>query len=283
MIPSAPTAQRSRAPPVNMLYIPRRPPPPRLAACSKNFDNATPSRPGIGIMAVSRQMPRTIRVKRMRDFSSGILKQLANVLTMAANISGVFLDDYDCGRGKLCGFLTTRTSHEPPFFSMAALAEALKACALTVSFQCFCQSRHREKGRFVRSPRCKKTAELAAPAIVIIEEHSRNVRSHRQHICQLLQDSRAEVAHSFHSDCPRHLPAHGHDPDSWPGWCRVVKVFRAGRESRWRRSPRDVQHVHGRCPRALRSRSAWDHALHQRDHYYSVAHRRCPALEQVGA
>src|SRR5947207_9806040 len=42
--------------------------------------------PGTGITAITRQMPRTIRVKMMRDFSSGILKQLANVLAIAASM-----------------------------------------------------------------------------------------------------------------------------------------------------------------------------------------------------
>lgn len=37
-------------------------------------------------MAATRQIARTIKVKRILDFSSGILKQLAKVLTMLASM-----------------------------------------------------------------------------------------------------------------------------------------------------------------------------------------------------
>src|SRR5713101_4398146 len=88
MIPKAPTAQRSSAPPVNMLHMVRTPPAPEsLAACfSKYSDSAAPFKPGIGIIAVTRQMPSTRSVNRILDLSSGILKQFANVLAMAAII-----------------------------------------------------------------------------------------------------------------------------------------------------------------------------------------------------
>src|SRR6266704_1449078 len=86
MIPKAPTAQRSSAPPVNMLHRVSTPPAPASLAAwfSKYSDHAAPFKPGIGIIAVTRQMPSTISVKMIRDLSSGILKQLTNVLAMAA-------------------------------------------------------------------------------------------------------------------------------------------------------------------------------------------------------
>jgi len=40
-------------------------------------------------MEITRQMPRTMRVITMRDLSSGILKQLANVLRMVFSIAAV--------------------------------------------------------------------------------------------------------------------------------------------------------------------------------------------------
>src|SRR5580700_3024545 len=84
MMPSVPMAQRSKPPPVNILYIPTNPPaaPPALALLERNSFKAAPFRPGVGMREATRQMPSTIMVKRMRDFSSGILKQLLNVLKM---------------------------------------------------------------------------------------------------------------------------------------------------------------------------------------------------------
>src|SRR5688572_12561942 len=88
MMPSAPMAQRSRAPPVNMLYMPSKPPlSPWAAKSSKYFDSNAPSRPGTGSTEITRQIPRTSRVKMIRDFSSGILKQFANVLMMVFSIA----------------------------------------------------------------------------------------------------------------------------------------------------------------------------------------------------
>src|SRR5207249_8160234 len=80
-----PTAQCSSAPPVNKLYMPNREEP--LAACrSKKSARALPFKPGMRTTASSRQMARTIRVNKIRDLSSGILKQLLKVLAMAESI-----------------------------------------------------------------------------------------------------------------------------------------------------------------------------------------------------
>ena len=82
MMPKAPTAQCSKPPPVNMLYMPRKPPPLFCPALdSKNLASASPSSPGTGTREVS-----TTMVKMIRDFSSGILKQLLSVLMMEVNI-----------------------------------------------------------------------------------------------------------------------------------------------------------------------------------------------------
>src|SRR5882672_7705183 len=122
MMPSAPTAQRSSAPPVNMLYMPSNPPPSFEAFSAKNFVNAAPSSPGIGIMAATRQIPSTIRVKTIRDFSSGILKQLAKVLTMFAIMGGGDRGRYFAA-GAACFKATT--SQAPPLASIFDLADAL--------------------------------------------------------------------------------------------------------------------------------------------------------------
>src|SRR5580658_3454242 len=87
MIPSAPTAHRSNPPPVNMLYMFNKPPAPAFpGAESKYFLNASPSNPGTGTNEASRQIASTRTVKPMRDFSSGILRQLFRVLRMDVNI-----------------------------------------------------------------------------------------------------------------------------------------------------------------------------------------------------
>src|SRR5436190_22962249 len=100
MIPSVATAQRSSAPPVNMLYMPSKPPLPCLDILSKYSLRAWPLRPGMGIIEASRQMPRTTSVKMMRDLSSGILKQLAKVLAMARNMSVQELNKSNSGFGR---------------------------------------------------------------------------------------------------------------------------------------------------------------------------------------
>src|SRR6266700_3282363 len=85
MMPKAPTAQCSSAPPVKRLYMPSTEAP--VAACdSKNCARALPLRPGMRTTASSRQIASTTNVKRIRDLSSGILKQLLKVLAMAAII-----------------------------------------------------------------------------------------------------------------------------------------------------------------------------------------------------
>jgi hypothetical protein len=43
-------------------------------------------RPGVGIKEARRQMPSTIMVKKILDFSSGILKQLPKVVRMDLSI-----------------------------------------------------------------------------------------------------------------------------------------------------------------------------------------------------
>jgi hypothetical protein len=88
MIPKEPMAQRSNAPPVNKLYIPRTEAP--WEACAlKNSARTFPFKPGMRMIASSRQMPSNMKVKRIRDLSSGILKQLLNVLAMAASMLGM--------------------------------------------------------------------------------------------------------------------------------------------------------------------------------------------------
>src|SRR5438094_554095 len=83
MMPIAPTAQCSRAPPVNILYMPSTEFP--VPACfSKKSASTPPFKPGTRTTAAKRQTARTSRVKRIRDFSSGILKQFRKVSAMAA-------------------------------------------------------------------------------------------------------------------------------------------------------------------------------------------------------
>src|ERR1043166_4873264 len=94
----------------------------------------------MGIIAITRQIPRTSKVKRMRDFNSGILKQFANVLAMAAIMQYPNNFGYFLGRGVTAfsgagaGFAIEMTWQEPPLPSIFAFADALKACAVTVSF-----------------------------------------------------------------------------------------------------------------------------------------------------
>jgi hypothetical protein len=49
---------------------------------SKNAASLAPSKPGIWTTAARRQIARTNIVNKILDFSSGILKQLLNVLAM---------------------------------------------------------------------------------------------------------------------------------------------------------------------------------------------------------
>src|SRR5215213_7114462 len=118
MMPSAPTAQCSKAPPVKRLYIPKTPPPAPLWACfSKNFVSATPSKPGTRTNAISRQIVSNNTVNQIRDLNSGILKQFLNVLVMAAIMGSNQVYD-------LAGAADLRltTSHVPPLASIFALA-----------------------------------------------------------------------------------------------------------------------------------------------------------------
>jgi hypothetical protein len=43
--------------------------------------------PGIGMIEITRHTPRMISVKMIRDLSSGILKQFANVLVIFLNMT----------------------------------------------------------------------------------------------------------------------------------------------------------------------------------------------------
>src|SRR5208282_2825577 len=101
MMPSDPMAQCSNAPPANVLYMPSNPPPPW--ARLKYSVNAVPFKPGMRIYAINRHTANKPNVNKIRDFSSGILKQLANVLKMLRNMSwsrlrfrrfGGFADDH---------------------------------------------------------------------------------------------------------------------------------------------------------------------------------------------
>src|SRR5665213_3706732 len=160
MMPNAPTAQCSNPPPVKRLYIPRKPlpmffPPP----ASKKALSAPLSKPGQGTRQAKRQIPSTISVKTIRDFNSGILKQLLNVLRMALNILSKAYSDFfsvsdflgfaafeisgfsaggfffavdfpPVGFSSTGGGPRTISLQAPPSFSIFALAEALKAWTL---------------------------------------------------------------------------------------------------------------------------------------------------------
>ena len=108
--------------------------------------------------ASSRQMASTIKVNRIRDLSSGILKQLLKVLAMAENMVVLNSEGQSPNSQfeKLlsstwkpqglaasalafafagCAHFGATSSHVPPLASILVLAEALKAWALTVSFR----------------------------------------------------------------------------------------------------------------------------------------------------
>src|SRR3569832_1843647 len=87
MMPSEPTAQRSSVPPVNRLYMPSTEAP-WAAWVLKNSARTFPFSPGIRMIASSRQMASSMKVNRILDLSSGILKQLLKVLAMAASMGG---------------------------------------------------------------------------------------------------------------------------------------------------------------------------------------------------
>src|ERR1039458_6838633 len=127
MMPSAPTAQLPSAPPANVLYITSNPAP-DWEFSLKNFASAWPSIPGMTMKAVSRQTASSMIVNKIRDFSSGILKQLPRVLAMERNI---LLPDYFlAGAGDFLAMIST----EPPLASIFVFAEALMALTTTTSF-----------------------------------------------------------------------------------------------------------------------------------------------------
>src|SRR5882757_774709 len=87
MMVNAPIAQFCNAPPENELSKPMAPPPELREASSTALFNVAPSNPGRWMYAVKRQIARTTTVKIIRDFNSGILKQLLKVLTMERNMA----------------------------------------------------------------------------------------------------------------------------------------------------------------------------------------------------
>ena len=83
MMPSEPMEQCSMPPPVNMLNRPSTPPRSFLSMYSAS---AAPFSQGMGMSDARRQIASTPTVNKIRDFNSGILKQLANVVTMLRNM-----------------------------------------------------------------------------------------------------------------------------------------------------------------------------------------------------
>ena len=70
-----------------MLYMPIRPLALARPRPLRNSPQQRPlSSPGTGTSEARRQMPSTIMVNKIRDFSSGILKQLLRVVKMEENI-----------------------------------------------------------------------------------------------------------------------------------------------------------------------------------------------------
>src|ERR1035441_8674076 len=80
-----------------------------------------------------RTIASTPNVNKIRDFSSGILKQLAKVLKMLRNMKGNPRYTFAGAAGFGAGFLLM-TSQGPPLASILVFAEALNALTLTVSF-----------------------------------------------------------------------------------------------------------------------------------------------------
>jgi hypothetical protein len=86
-------AQRSRwrnvrnAPPANVLYMPSKRRAGNFAPSKKLAANAVAVQTGNGDEASNRQTASIPSVNKIRDFSSGILKQLANVLKMERNMN----------------------------------------------------------------------------------------------------------------------------------------------------------------------------------------------------
>ena len=134
MMPSAPTAQCSSAPPVNMLYMPSN-----AAAALRRalLGNKPPARrhpdPGMRIIAARRQIASTTSVNRIRDFSSGILKQLLKVLVMEASMVSEKVTP-SLGSLDRLSRLDAQLRRSRPWPSILAVAEALNAWAHTVSF-----------------------------------------------------------------------------------------------------------------------------------------------------
>src|SRR5881628_3323958 len=85
-MPSAPTAHFFSAPPVNRLYIPITPPADAFWLWSNHSFSAAPSKPGTGTHATSRHTASSMSVNKIRDLSSGILKQFAKVSAMLLNM-----------------------------------------------------------------------------------------------------------------------------------------------------------------------------------------------------
>src|SRR6185436_5352141 len=127
MMPSAPIAHCLRAPPVNKLYMPTTEPEKSPPCWSNQRRSAPPSNPGTGTHAITRQIPRTRRVKMILDLSSGILKQFEKVLKILRNM-------YSLGGPSYAVLDFEATSQEPPLASIFCFADSLKALAITVYF-----------------------------------------------------------------------------------------------------------------------------------------------------
>src|SRR5664280_2556578 len=131
MMPSDPMAQCSNAPPAKVLYRPSIPPP-LCALWLKKLVSASPFKPGIRIQVIKRQIASTPSVNKIRDFSSGILKQLVNVLAMERNMRQTCVQAL-AGLAGLAAFagapgfagataLEPTTSHAPPLASILVRA-----------------------------------------------------------------------------------------------------------------------------------------------------------------
>src|ERR1700678_2339447 len=128
MMLNAEIAHRSEAPPANVLYKPSMPPVP--CDLVKLDARTFPSMPGSRTYPSTWATASNPNVNKIRDFSSGILKQLTKVLMKLRNMNQITRNQTLAGATAL----RPTTSTVPPLASILALAEALNALALTVSF-----------------------------------------------------------------------------------------------------------------------------------------------------
>ncbi len=127
MMPSVPMAQRSSAPPANVFNRPSAPPPFCEWVCEIIVQRRAVQTRECGSRQSAGRPPARQSVNKMRDFSSGILAQLPNVLKMERNMNQSSVRPSTAG-------LRPATSQVPPLASILALADALNALAITVSF-----------------------------------------------------------------------------------------------------------------------------------------------------